>query len=270
MGIQGDEGWDYSRRLYDYTLLYIISGKGRYEIDQSTYSVQDGSLLLIPPNTPTKFHIERSIDIRWIHFDFTYSSIGNRLVDDDYYDFNATQKSLIRPKLYLSNGSQLPSVVNVKNIDGMTSLILQLFDYDQSDDKYRQLLCKSVFLQILHHILSQIEEHQSSEHGSNRERYLFEMTSYMEQNYYNKLSLDEISNYAGISPNYANNIYKEKTGLTIIQYLNTLRVEKAISLLSSSDMKVEQIADYVGINDRHYFSRLVKKHSGLSPRDHRQ
>ena len=58
-------------------------------------------------------------------------------------------------------------------------------------------------------------------------------------------------------------------GVTFIEYLTQLRMNKAKELLKRTDMRSGEIAIAIGYNDPHYFSYLFKKSVGMNPRDYR-
>lgn len=82
--------------------------------------------------------------------------------------------------------------------------------------------------------------------------------------------LKRLSAQVGLSPSYISNQYSQKTGETITDYLNRLRIGKAKEFLSDyPDLKVYEIARTVGYPDVMYFNKLFKKMTGLTPKEFR-
>ncbi len=79
------------------------------------------------------------------------------------------------------------------------------------------------------------------------------------------LSLEELCLYLHISPSYFSMVFKKETKKTFHQYVTELRMDKARTLLSSTDLKTAQIAEQVGLPDPSYFSYCFKKHFGFPP-----
>jgi two-component system, response regulator YesN len=69
---------------------------------------------------------------------------------------------------------------------------------------------------------------------------------------------------------YFSVIFKKETGITYINYLTNIRVEKAKDLLLNSDLKVYEVAYEVGYDNPTYFSTLFKKLTGISPFDYKK
>lgn len=64
-------------------------------------------------------------------------------------------------------------------------------------------------------------------------------------------------------------VYKKVTGSTINDYLNSYRIGKSERLLRDSTMKLAEIAAKVGYSNENYFSKVFKKHKGISPKEYR-
>ena len=93
---------------------------------------------------------------------------------------------------------------------------------------------------------------------------------YLEENYANDISLDEVSQNVDISPYYFSKLFKDATGCTFIEYLTGLRIEKAKELITGSDLTMKEICQQVGYADPNYFSRIFKKNVGLSPTEYKE
>lgn len=124
---------------------------------------------------------------------------------------------------------------------------------DDALDVFRRLLDKL--------ILSIDEGRQTSGRliASDAQQYLAE--HYSREN----LSLEDLCLYLHVSPSYFSSIFKKETKKTFHQYLTELRMDKALNLLSSSDIPTARVANEVGLPEPSYFSYCFKKHFGFSP-----
>lgn len=91
------------------------------------------------------------------------------------------------------------------------------------------------------------------------------LTDYLQKNMHRKLSLKEVADAVYLSSNGLIHHCKNKLGLTPMEYLNRLRIERAETLLCSSNQSVAQIARLCGFENPYYFSNVFKKLRGLSP-----
>lgn len=80
----------------------------------------------------------------------------------------------------------------------------------------------------------------------------------------NELSLSLIAKHLYLNPSYLSRMFKKEIGISFVEYLTKIRMEKAIELLKEGYMKAFEIADRIGISDPNYFSTCFKKYTSLS------
>lgn len=116
------------------------------------------------------------------------------------------------------------------------------------------------------------QEADNQVHNANGCKYRREIQkalTYIKKNYMKNLTLEHISEYAGISRNYFCKVFKEETGENFIEYLNKLRIEQAKQLISDSDKSMKEISSLVGM-DYAYFCKVFKIIVGKRPSDLRE
>ena len=79
------------------------------------------------------------------------------------------------------------------------------------------------------------------------------------------ISLKIISDYLGFSPSYFSRLFSQVTGQCFIDYVTQEKINLASNLIKSSNKKIYEIAETVGYDNVHYFSRVFKKTTGVSP-----
>ncbi len=92
-----------------------------------------------------------------------------------------------------------------------------------------------------------------------------EIIAYIKENYYKKISLDQLAEGIEISTSKAKAIFKEDTGHTFNDFLNKYRIQMALKLINESSLKIYEIADEVGFAEYKYFSKVFKSYTGFSP-----
>lgn len=94
--------------------------------------------------------------------------------------------------------------------------------------------------------------------------------AYIDQNYKKPdMTLSDVAKHVSLSNNHFCTVFSQEMGVTFIEYLTQLRMNKAKELLKRTDMRSGEIAIAIGYNDPHYFSYLFKKSVGMNPRDYR-
>lgn len=92
---------------------------------------------------------------------------------------------------------------------------------------------------------------------------------YVKQNLRRAVTLYETARHVGLSPNYLGALFRQNVGHGFKWYQNRIRVERAAELLRSSNLKVYEVSDEVGIANYRHFTHLFREHFGVSPRDYR-
>ena len=93
--------------------------------------------------------------------------------------------------------------------------------------------------------------------------------AYIESNYDKNLYLETIADEVGLSAKYISRMFKDMTGTGITDYISLVRISKEKELLIRTNLKMDEIADRIGIYSRTTFLRMFKKHEGVSPSDYR-
>ena len=82
-------------------------------------------------------------------------------------------------------------------------------------------------------------------------------------------TMEELAGAFGYTPKYLGHVFKLRTGQSVKEYCNRERVTQAKSLLTDTDLEIENIALQVGFNSVNYFDRVFRKITGLAPQSYR-
>ncbi|HBG28857.1 MAG TPA: hypothetical protein DDX75_17365 [Phycisphaerales bacterium] len=93
---------------------------------------------------------------------------------------------------------------------------------------------------------------------------------YIRKHFNQQVSIDEVAHSAHLSVSRLSHIFKEQTGLTIIDYMTNIRIEYAKELLISTNKNCTEICFDTGYNNQSYFTRTFKEVSGVTPRQFRE
>ena len=93
---------------------------------------------------------------------------------------------------------------------------------------------------------------------------------YILKNYDKNIKLDFLSDIFFLNSTYLSTLFKERTGQKYIDFLNSVRIEKAKELLKKSERKISHISKSVGYDNPKYFFRVFKKYTGLSPEQYKK
>jgi len=250
-----------------YLLLYKSNVSGSLEYGRTTYDFEEGSLLFMAPGQvfapPRREQLQKKRG-SWsllIHPDLLRnSSLGENI---DKYSFFSYE---VNEALHLSAKEEKFVLELVKKIKD---------EYSQNIDKHSQQLIISNLELLLNYCLRYYDRQFYSRANQN-----IDIVSQFEKllkNYFSEGShleggLPSILFFAKkihLSPHYLSDLLKKETGRTAKDHINDFVVEKAKDLLLGTNDTVGEIAYSLGFNYPHYFSRLFKSKTGMTPGKYR-
>lgn len=94
--------------------------------------------------------------------------------------------------------------------------------------------------------------------------------NYITENLQEEISLDTIAAFVNMNSSYFSRYFKSKTGGNFIDFLTSMRIEKAKELLAETDLSIEEISAMVGHVNKAYFTKVFKKVTGVNPGEFRR
>lgn len=141
-------------------------------------------------------------------------------------------------------------------------------------DPWKQICDKSTDDKLYNWIKSIIEvvcEYISISKNSKNRKLIDLAIQMIEENYSDlHISLNSIADKLYISPNYLSTLFKSEIGITFSEYLTSYRIEKAKTLLKDVKVKIYEVAEAVGYNDQHYFTKVFKNFTGMTPKEFKE
>jgi YesN/AraC family two-component response regulator len=193
------------------------------------------------------------------------NKILSELLDVQYKELNGNFKVF---KLKALEWAVLLSraTINTNNINDDTLL--------ETNNCYLKKIEESTNFQEIKEILFCFTEQMAGKifsfHGVRHFSAIRKAERYIWENYTKKIGLKEIAGAAGLSASYFSSIFKEEMGENLSNYLNKLRVEKAVSMLISTNISISKIASACGFEDQSWFSKIFKNNTGFTPGKYRE
>jgi two-component system response regulator YesN len=94
--------------------------------------------------------------------------------------------------------------------------------------------------------------------------------AYLAQHYAEPLTLNRLAEVVHMSPNYFSSVFSNEVGVSFLEHLTALRIEKAKQLLGEKDARAFEVGERVGYENPQYFSKIFKKYTGLSPSEYKE
>lgn len=102
-----------------------------------------------------------------------------------------------------------------------------------------------------------------------RNRIVERAKDYLEEHYYEDLSLTEVAEYVGITASYLSNLFSKQVGMKFVDYLNEVRIDHACTYLQQNYLKNYEIAYKVGFRDEKYFSKVFRRVMDMTPSEYK-
>jgi len=146
---------------------------------------------------------------------------------------------------------------------------------ESTKKKYRFQPIIHAYLLEMFIIIDRILEHKAKYCSNNDQKkdsnlQLEEIINYIDNNYQNKITLQQIAEELYISKYYLSHFFKENTGFTVIEFVNSKRIIEAQKMLIKSSTNITDIAVNVGFNSLTHFERTFKKINGITPSQYRE
>ncbi|MBP5197017.1 MAG: AraC family transcriptional regulator [Bacteroidaceae bacterium] len=231
-----------------YVLIYCVDGSGFYVVDGKRYEVGRNQYFILPIGKPHEYGATEGHHwtIYWVHFRGKAAHV-------------------------FAEGAATPQSINVtmqSRISERINIFEEILTTLHLGDGIEDLRYASSLL--AHFLASMRYLEQFRRAKTEEERDIVEQAiHYMRENIEQHITMDEVLRYVGYSQSHFSTVFKKKTGVSPITYINRLKIEHACRLLRTTDMKVNQICYKVGIEDALYFSRLFSKIMNMSPTDYR-
>lgn len=269
--------------LQSYLFFTVVSGSGTLTYNDKSYELRRGSCVFIDCNSPYSHTTDENNlwTLRWIHFyGPTMSNIyqkycerGGRPVfslSSEYSvssDSTSTNSNIQEKKL----GSTYPTEkISTEKLERIASVWSSLFTTAGSDDYMRDMLINQYLSTLLTIIMSESWHPEDQEDLPRKRMQLIAVKEWIDENYGSKITLDQLSQDFFINKYYLSKSFKEQYGVSISNYLLSVRITKAKQLLRFSDKTVEAIGYECGLGAPHYFSQRFKEVEGVPPSKYRE
>lgn len=226
----------------DFEIYYLTEGRCRYFIDNKTYSMVPGDVVVIPPGIIHKVIYETPIHSRML--------------------FNCTQDYLPASVLpFLEKIIHFPN--SADTAQQIASIYRSLREAACQPNVFSEDINRCCVMQLLLLMAKASATVRSLPMSS---LFVEQALTYIRANYTDRITLTEVAKHCAVSPEHLSRVFKKETGFGFNEYLNLYRLKKAEALLKSGQVQsISQIALLCGFNDSNYFSGAYKKMYGISP-----
>ena len=225
-----------------YEVYYLLSGDCRYFVDDRTYDLEVGDVIILPPGV-----IHRTIYSKDPH---------SRLLINFAEEYLPPSVSSDKERLaYLYRGGEISGRVY--------ELLCRIEEEYRVSDRHSDDLIRCYVTEILLILL------RSNASPVTRERMnpiVDKTIKYIRDNFGQQISLSEAAKYSAVSPEHLSRLFKRVTGFGFSEYLTVYRLQRAEEMLiNEPGRSVSEVAFACGFNDSNYFSHRFKGIYGYPP-----
>lgn len=244
-------------------ITYVQKGTMCYKVNHMVYHLKEGDIVFNNSGALHSGTMENQKDCAYIPvtfdprliYGFFQSTINSKYVDPVIQD------------------SMLPAIC----IDQSESwhkpfreYLLRIIALDEKKPDFYELditIClQSMWRLLLEHITY---EPQASRENSLEYDRIKKILSYIEENYQNKITLNDIAGHIHLCESECTRLFKRHMNTTLFAFLQEYRIERSLEFLQD-DQPVSAVADKAGFSDPNYYSKVFAKIKGCSPREYRK
>ena len=251
------------RVIDSYLILMGVRNTLHFQEDQEALDLNENEALFLRPGLRQRSSApSRDLSYYWTHF--YLGEDVETLTDDD-----ALEAYYLMNNRALNNNDRCILIPRHSKLafSSRISLLFQQLMYARYGNCYSKQYGNYCLGMLLIELTQQAMEYYQSEYETKPEPVFrfSEMVQWINMNLGRQLSVSVVAETFGYTPNYLSDLFRSKTGYSLIRYINRMRMENAKEKLLSSTKTIEEIAHEVGFNDLKYFLRTFKQYMGVTP-----
>ena len=245
-------------------IIYCLEGEMQVGLNNEIYTIQPRDIFLIGGGEVHHFtsgYKESKCVI--IQFGLSFFDSFSGIISD---------RRFIRPLLGYSKKLGKDEQADIH--DKMECQILAIIDEYREKKEGYQMALKARIYDLVVILLRQVPMEPYGAREKSRQirrlKRLEKVFGYVEANYSQNITLDEIAKVANYSPYHFSRFFRESTGMTFWDYLNSFRIRRAEVLLLDEELTITEIAYKAGFNSIKTFNRVFRKLKGCSPSEYKR
>ena len=155
------------------------------------------------------------------------------------------------------------------DVSQYVAILTDIYTLASSSDYIRDMRINGKLNDLLT-LLMESSWHREAHTNAPKKMEISRVKSFLDEHYEEKLSLESVASHFFIDKHYLARLFKEQYGVTLVTYLQQVRITHAKRMLRFTDKSIEEIGLECGIGELNYFSRVFKKLEGVSPSEFRR
>lgn len=240
-------GYQWGPGVRDHFLIhYVVSGKGFYQVNDTTYALYPGDCFLVFPHTEITYYADSAEPWEYYWVGFSGSDAASILKATDF-------------------SKNTPVIHGLPMGDAIKAQLLHIYEARGNGLEHsvemtgRLYTTLALFIKGSSRVPKRTDSYLS---------YAKKGVEYISLNYSYPITVEDIAAYAGVSRSHLFRAFEEHLSMSPKEYLSDYRIRQACLLLQQSDLSIAAIARSVGYENNLYFSRAFKKAMGMPPSEY--
>lgn len=240
-----------------FEITVVTGGSGEYTTDHAVYPMEVGDVFVFSSNEQhsiTKTG-ENGLSIVNLHFEPRYLEFDNTLSGmTDFVNFCFSHSNEFRNRIPAESAGFIRT--NHQNIKA---------EFLKGDKSYPVAI--KAYLQLILIDLLRNHHYRNETTEDGKMIALLSVYDYIEQHLSEEITLKALADLVSLSPNYFSHVFKKINGISLWEYINTKRIERASRLIIKNDgsLTMLDIATRCGFNNTANFNKAFKKQKGITP-----
>ena len=244
-------------------ITYVKEGSMHYRINNRSFHLKEGDIIFCNSNAFHSGEMENQEDCSYIPITF-----------DPKLIYGFFQSTICTRYVYPVIQNLAVCAVHIdyseKWHETFRDRMLEVISLDKQKPDFYELDI-SIRMQLLWRLLVEHLPHQPVSTTSDFTEYerIRRILSYIEQNYMNQITLDDISEHIHLCESECTRLFKRHMNTTLFSFLQEYRIERSLEYLNTKE-SISSIAEKTGFSDSNYYSKVFSKIKGCSPREYRK
>ncbi|KIL38966.1 hypothetical protein SD70_23275 [Gordoniibacillus kamchatkensis] len=248
-----------SRRTgYSYAFHLFTEGRGRVMVDDTFYETEKGTLIFIRPGIPHSFHYRLEEPTRSINIYCDFWSRPDAYAPHLVYPPNPLERRLLTKVEECPELELLPTSSSLASLPYLQEFVIQIVKATEAKHYAEQAAGSLMYAFIL-------RWYDSVAGPQPTDKRIVKIIEEMEHHPESWLGLERWCQKCGLEKSHFYHLFKQETGMTPKQYLLKVRMRKAAALLKENNQSITSVAEQLGYDSIHYFSRQFTDYYGISP-----
>lgn len=260
--IEFREGFVMDGHRHDRTeVMYIKKGSCQVIAGNDTHRLEAGDFILLNAGVSHKLFVDRHFPcgIVCLEFAFKKNNKAPGLISHTYQNTKQI-RDFIEERI---------DVIRLKDTNGIYKNIFSIYTELETSGFGKEIVLQASFCEFIIK-LARLALAASEKTNDDINAYVNKAMAFMSEKYSEEISIDMAAEHVNLNTSYFYKIFKQVTQRTPAEYLNSIRMSKAKTLLERSDIPINDICFYTGFNSRQYFSYAFRKYTGMTPGQYRK